>query len=270
MRATVLGGSGMLGSQVVKEAQRLSHEVFSPTHAECPIEDSRAIFTLLHPASRGAPEVVINCAGVTDMRRPYEAVVNANVLGPRHLGTYCEKYGVRLVHVSTDCVFSGRRSDCTPCDYCECPQPYTITSLPDPVDLYGRSKLLGETLPESALIVRCSFVGAQSGLLRWLIEHRGQEVEGYANAAWNGSSVQAVARALVEEAVGTRAGVQHAASREWLSKATLLRMLSDILDLGVTVRDVDGPYINRRLEPTICLPPLEQAFALLREEPVPA
>ena len=251
----------MLGSQVVREARRQGHEVYAPSHEACPIETNLAVFPLLHPASHPTPNVVINCAGVTDMRRSFSEIINANALGPVLLGTYCARYGVRFIHVSTDCVFSGRPA---------AHQPYTTLDQPNPADLYGRSKLLGETLPESALAVRCSFVGAQSGLLRWLIEHREQDVEGYVNAWWNGSSVQAVARMLVEEAAGTRSGIHHAASREWLSKATLLRMLSDILDLRVTVRDVPEPHVNRRLEPTITLPPLEQALALLREESVPA
>ena len=118
------------------------------------------------------PDVVVNCVGVIKQRPDVQdavPTVTLNALFPHLLADACAQVGGRLVHVSTDCVFSGRRGG------------YVEDDLPDPPDLYGRSKLLGEATGVAALTLRTSIVGHELATNRpW----------------WTGSSPNAVRYAV--------------------------------------------------------------------------
>ncbi|HEY5724172.1 MAG TPA: sugar nucleotide-binding protein, partial [Allosphingosinicella sp.] len=124
------------------------------------------------------PKVVINCIGVvkqaTASRDPL-LTLPVNALFPHQLQRLCDLGGIRLVHISTDCVFSGRAGN------------YRESDIPDAEDLYGRSKLLGEVDVPNATTLRTSIVGPEPsgaqgfGLLEWFLRQPGP-VKGYARA----------------------------------------------------------------------------------------
>ena len=131
--------------------------VVAGVRAEDPDSIARAI-------EETEPEVAINCIGVVK-QSPVAAdavsLVTANALFPHQLAAACSARGVRLIHVSTDCVFSGRRGG------------YAEEDLPDPSDLYGRSKLAGEASGPGIVTIRASMIGhelrTRNGLLEWLL-----------------------------------------------------------------------------------------------------
>ena len=95
-------------------------------------EDTESLEAALE---RTSPDVAVNCVGIvkqSDEAGDAARMIEVNSLFPHRLARVCEGRGVRLIHVSTDCVFSGRRGG------------YDESELPDPADLYGRSKLAGE------------------------------------------------------------------------------------------------------------------------------
>ena len=139
---------------------------------------------------------------------------------------------------------------------------YQVTDRPDPVDVYGRTKLAGEPSGDHVLTIRTSFVGLEGGLAAWLAEQRGT-VQGYANSYWTGTSVQTLADVLVKAAEDQLTGLHHAASAEKVSKSWLLTELVRLLGLDVKIESVDEPRIDRALEATIELPPLETALQRL-------
>jgi dTDP-4-dehydrorhamnose reductase len=115
--------------------------------------------------------VVVNCAGLIKQRPEATdpmAVLQANAVVPRRLADWCDRNGARLIQVSTDCVFSGSRG------------LYSEDDTPDPVDLYGLSKVLGEVTTAPHLTLRASMIGPQlrgrEGLLAWFLAQRGGEV----------------------------------------------------------------------------------------------
>jgi dTDP-4-dehydrorhamnose reductase len=267
MKVWVTGMSGMLGHAVTKVAQELGHAVTATTHEECPIDEPLRVKEMLGEIK---PNVVINCAGVTAGRKfaseelsassPIFNMVLSNALGPHVLAALCGKHSARLVHVSTDCVFSGEpdmRND----------GPHEVADLPDPREPYARTKLAGEPSEPHVLVVRTSFVGVSGGLCKWLIGQNGGQVDGWENYRWNGTTVDAFAQVLVQEATaGHLSGVQHAASNEQVSKFWLLRKMAEVLGLEVIVSPVDTPQINRILKPTIELPPLAWALGRLSDD----
>ncbi|KKM76617.1 hypothetical protein LCGC14_1378390 [marine sediment metagenome] len=244
----------MLGQAVARAVQEAGHEIVFTAHGACAIEDAAQVFDVV---GRQKPDVIINCAGKLPGSDPID-MISTNSLGPHVLAST----GVRLVHMSTDCVFSGKRKFQ--------PLPWlTPQDRPDPMDIYGRTKLAGE--PESALVVRGSFIGKDGGFLHWLMNATGQ-VDAWTRALWNGLTADGMANVLVYLASKKRTGVLHVASPNEMSKAAMVNYFVDALGLPVKgIRYVDEPRIDRRLEPDpdLKVQPLPQSLEKLVEELCP-
>ena len=262
----VLGASGLLGRYVVASA---CHRSGLETHAAVWSRSLDLPSTKVHRADlRNAetvrqllesvrPELVINCAGVVKSicDDGFEAAL-LNVALPHLVAQTVERFGGRLLHLSTDCVFSGRRGR------------YTEEDLPDPVDLYGRTKLAGEVLAAPHLTVRTSFigieVGAQRGLLGWFLAQKGS-VPGFRRAIWSGLTADVLARVLLD--LGDRSdvvGLLHVAG-EAIDKASLLGLLARCFQKkDVVIETIDGPDCDRSLDAAkmrwlgISVPPMAQ------------
>jgi dTDP-4-dehydrorhamnose reductase len=257
-RVLILGGTGMLGHEAVSRFARdfevhasvrdpelaSQYELPATLHAFDGYEP-HALAELLETAE---PAVVLNCIGIVkqleDASRPLPAIT-LNSLFPHQLATVCEHRGCRLIHVSTDCVFSGRLP---------LGRAYREDDEADARDLYGLSKLLGEvTAP--FLTVRTSIIGWEleraSGLLAWFAAQEGREVSGYRKAIFSGLTTRALSDILVQVALSfpELAGVYHVAA-EPIDKFELLTMIRERLNLECTIRPVDEPVINRALDPS--------------------
>jgi dTDP-4-dehydrorhamnose reductase len=256
----VLGATGMLGHRVVAHFAASGHEVHSavrdpararelgipePLHAFDAFDGDgvRALIAAVEPTA------VVNAVGLVkqldEASRPIPAIA-INALFPHQLADACAARDAKLVHVSTDCVFSG-----------ELPAPaaYTEESVPDARDLYGRSKLLGEVGYAPALTLRTSIVGREleraSGLLEWFAGQDGNAVDGYANALFSGLTTGALA-AVVEQVLADHrdlAGLYHV-SADPISKLDLITRLADVLGVDAEIRPVDEPRVNRVLDST--------------------
>jgi dTDP-4-dehydrorhamnose reductase len=257
-RVLILGGTGMLGHEAISRFTphfevhasvrdpelAAQYELPATLHAFDAYEP-QALAELLDVVD---PAVVLNCIGIVkqleDASRPLPAIT-LNSLFPHQLAAMCEHKGCRLIHVSTDCVFSGR----LPLGQC-----YREEDDADARDLYGLTKLLGE-VKEPFLTVRTSIIGWEleraSGLLAWFAGQEGKEVSGYRKAIFSGLTTRALSDVLVEvaQAYPALAGVYHVAA-EPIDKFELLTMMRDRLDLDCTIRPVDEPTVNRALDPS--------------------
>ena len=117
------------------------------------------------------PDLVLNCIGIVKQKHEGKQAIPSiriNALFPHELAAFCDSAGAKLIQVSTDCVFSGHKGG------------RDETALPDPVDLYGRSKLLGEVTHPPHLTIRTSMIGRElgtaTGLLEWFLANRGGRV----------------------------------------------------------------------------------------------
>ncbi|MGC3996942.1 MAG: SDR family oxidoreductase [Anaeromyxobacter sp.] len=266
MRALILGGDGMLG-HALADAWRERHELWTtlrqPAAAYAGVAglrlDERTLCGLdvRHPDdlaeafARARPEVVVNAVGIVKQRPTAgEAIpsLEVNALLPHRLARLCAAAGARLVHLSTDCVFSGARGG------------YTEQDAPDPKDLYGRSKLLGEVAEPHCLTLRTSIIGLElsrrTGLVEWFLAQRGP-VKGYRRAIYSGLTTLEMARAI-EALLATApalSGLWHLASAP-IDKHDLLTRLARRLgrtdvelapdDAFVCDRSLDGSALLQR------------------------
>jgi dTDP-4-dehydrorhamnose reductase len=179
-----------------------------------------------------APEFVINCIGVVKQTGAGKDPVNAisiNALFPHKLAGCCSKNGVRVIHISTDCVFSGRSGQ-----YCE-------DDNADAEDLYGRTKYLGELREhESALTIRTSIVGRElsgrHGLLEWFLSQGDGPVPGYARARFSGLTTFELANTIygIIRSFPTLSGVWHIAG-EPITKLDLLRLVNEVYHRNTSI-----------------------------------
>ncbi len=261
MRIAVLGAAGMLGHVIYRTLAPDFTDTFpvvrksADHYAPYGIFDETKLtdrFDARDPAAvRGLlerldPDAIVNCIGLTTRKIaacPASDVITINSVLPHWLQEWCVDRGRRLVHFSTDCVFSGRDG------------PYAEDDLPDAADLYGRSKALGEVAGEGILTIRSSTVGLElegdTELLEWLRSQRGRRVSGYRRVIYSGVTTRTMATA-VKKILATgvpMGGIQQLAS-EPISKCELLALASEILGLGVEVEPVDAPVSNKVLVPS--------------------
>lgn len=249
MRVLILGGDGMLGRRLRSElAPR--HEVRATVRGASAAAsdvvsgvDVRDEERLRDVMSGFRPEAVVNAAGIVKQRPeakdPVETI-EVNALFPHRLARWCSEIGARLVHFSTDCVFSGRTGR------------YGERDLPDPPDLYGRSKLLGE-VAEPHLTLRTSIVGLEEGrrqgLVEWFLASRGT-VRGFRGAIYSGLTTAEAARVVERLLVRhpALAGIYHVAS-EPIDKCRLLVAFGRELGRDdPRVEPVDEPRCDRSLD----------------------
>jgi dTDP-4-dehydrorhamnose reductase len=206
--------------------------------------DAGAFDTVVRAFAAVRPEVVVNCVGIIkQLEEANDPIValEVNALFPHHLADLCGACGARLIHMSTDCVFSGRKGH------------YTEGDVSDAEDLYGRTKYLGEVDRAGCLTIRTSIIGRdflkQSALLEWFLARRGGTVQGYRNAVFSGLTTQALAR-IMGDLIGHHGdlrGVVQVAS-EPITKLDLLRRIRDAMGLDVAIEPFDDPPCDRSLD----------------------
>jgi dTDP-4-dehydrorhamnose reductase len=259
MRVLILGAGGMLGHKLVQvfgerfetwatvRAAATAYAGYRLLPAERLVGGVEAADGdgLVRAFAAARPELVVNAVGIVkqlaEARDPI-ASLTVNALLPHRLGRLCDAAGARLIHLSTDCVFSGRRGG------------YVESDQPDAEDLYGRSKLLGE-VGAPHLTVRTSIVGrelaSRHGLLEWFLSNRGGQVRGYRRAVFSGFPTLALAELLADVAERHRdlAGLRHVSAAP-IDKDALLRLWRDAYDLPVEIEPFDGVEEDRSLDST--------------------
>lgn len=256
MRVLVLGATGMLGHRLARDLSRHFEVIGAVRGREAlpalaglrivPGLDAAEPDSVRALLREHAPAVVLNCVGIVKQIQSETTsaeMIRINALFPLELHAACAAAGARLIHFSTDCVFSGRAG------------PYDERATPDPDDRYGRSKLLGELTGPGALTLRTSIVGHElrgyHGLLEWLLRQRGGSVRGFAGALYTGLTTNALAevvrRLLVERAL--LEGIWHVASAP-LSKYELLCRIDAVYELGVRIERDESVTCDRRLDGT--------------------
>lgn len=193
--------------------------------------------------ARVKPGVVINCIGIIkQVKEASDPLISlaVNSLFPHRLAELCVATGARMLHVSTDCVFSGRKGK------------YTEDDVPDAEDLYGRTKLLGEVNRPGCLTIRTSIIGRdflkQTSLLEWFLSQQGDRVKGYENAIYSGLPTVVLSRIFGDIIADhpTLWGVYQVAS-ERISKYELLMKIRDAMKLDIEIDPCDNPVCDRSL-----------------------
>jgi len=256
----VLGASGMLGNAVLRvlagspqldvvgtvrssrSVGLLPNTLGERLVSGVDVENSDTLVSLF---SKVRPAVVINCIGLVkqlaESDDPLQAIPVNSVL-PHRLARLCDAVGARLVHMSTDCVFSGKRG------------MYSETDFPDADDLYGRSKFLGEVDYPNAITLRTSIIGHERdgarSLINWFLSQEGQ-VKGYARAVFSGFPTVEIARIIRDYVIPNPElhGIFHL-SAEPINKFDLLTLVAEVYGKSIEIVSDDKLVIDRSLDST--------------------
>lgn len=226
-KISIAGAGGMAGHMLSLylagtgryQVQNLSHSVkLAEDWLAVDAEDTAGVAAAL---ARHAPEVVVNCVGTLVKQSQDEPGTAAFVNGyfPHFLERLAERNNFRLIHLSTDCVFSGSRGG------------YTEADARDGKDFYAQSKAMGEVINPRDLTVRTSIIGPElkknaTGFFHWLMTSIGT-VKGFDRVFWNGVTTLELAKAIDAFIGAGTTGLCHLASPEKISKHDLIALLRD-------------------------------------------
>lgn len=253
----ILGHRGMLGRVVARYLSEQGCEVMSSEgrYQALPRDP------LIEAVRDSGCEWIVNAAGRIKQKcgSPVELML-ANSMLPLHLKSRMRETQ-RLIHASTDCVFSGKRGQYHPDD------------KPDAEDAYGLSKILAEAIADDprCTVVRASIIGPETGegrgLMGWFLRQDG-EVTGYVNHLWNGITTLEWAKVCFEIISGSdrhsRAIVQPGVEPA-VSKYELLALISRVWEKEISIKPVNAPEaIDRTLVPTLLRPALSEQLAEMK------
>ena len=251
----VLGGGGMLGHKIYQALSGSSLDVrctfrgstpniplFKPSECieDVDVDDLAASEELVRDTKA---KWLINCVGVIKQRPEATdpvLTIQTNSLLPHLLAEWQSNHGGRLLHFSTDCVFSGSRGH------------YSENDAPDANDLYGRSKLLGETRAENALTLRTSIIGRElsncASMVEWFLSNRGGRVQGYTKVIYSGVTTNWMSRAVKSliESETQLSGVYQLSSPP-IAKYDLLMQIKDAMNLDIQIEPFDGVVNDKSL-----------------------
>jgi dTDP-4-dehydrorhamnose reductase len=258
MKVCVLGAGGLLGHMLIRVlgetidvygTTRKSRSISSPLARFLPQDkwidnvDASKLDSINKVFGTTNFDTVINCIGLIKQRNAqtteYEMML-INAEFPHRLAQVANQQGAQVIHISTDCVFSGQKGN------------YVETDIPDPVDTYGKSKLLGELNDAKNLTLRTSHIGREltirKSFIEWLLSQKGGDVEGYGHAIYSGLTSQELARLIRELLTANKGltGMFHVSSQP-ISKLDIINKLNELLNLDINVTSDSKVQINRSL-----------------------
>lgn len=260
----LFGTNGMLGYAMKEWFSRADYTLVAHTRetfdiAKSPLSEIES--TLKQSVA------VINAAGVIKPRMasmPLEDILRVNCLFPKNLAKLAKKYEVPCFHVTTDCAYNGKRGN------------YSESDAFDAEDLYGMSKVAGETA--ECMTLRTSIIGEEKGqsrsLLEWTRSQKGKQVNGFTNHRWNGVTTlhlaELIGKILSEGLYQT--GIFHVHSPHSVNKFELVQMLSETYELDLKINATEATeFCDRTLTSNfaVCerlkVKPLPQQIQEMRE-----
>jgi dTDP-4-dehydrorhamnose reductase len=260
MKILVVGASGMIGSAVLRIlSEKSDWEVYGTVREGSvkrffsaaiagrliPSVDVEYQDSLLGVLNVVRPNVVINCAGLTKHKPESEdplVSIPINTLMPHRFAGLCKLVGARLIHVSTDCVFSGAKGG------------YVEDDFTDARDVYGKSKALGEVHYPHTVTLRTSTIGhelnSHYGLLDWFLRQEGR-CKGFVRAVFSGLPTVVFAQVIRDVVIphGELSGLYHIAAKP-IAKFELLKLIADVYGKNIDIVREDNLTIDRSLDAT--------------------
>jgi dTDP-4-dehydrorhamnose reductase len=258
MKVLVIGASGMIGNTVFRVlTEKSGWDIFGSIRDEgvkrffpasiheklIPGVDLECQELLATIFGELQPDVVVNCAGLTKHLPEADdpvAAISINSLMPHRLASLCKLAAARLIHISTDCVFTGEKGG------------YVEEDLADASDLYGKSKALGEVTATNTITLRTSTIGhelkSRRGLLEWFLSQEGY-CKGYSRAIFSGLPTVVLAQIVRDVVIPNTelSGLYHVAANP-IAKHDLLRLIADVYEKNIDIMPDDKPRIDRSLD----------------------
>lgn len=260
MRIMIIGGRGMAG-HMIKDylLAATKHEIWyslrgkpdSTRGISLDVLDEQEVYRQLALIK---PDIVINAVGLLnhDAERRLPEAIYVNSLFPHKLVQFGECFGYRLLHISTDCVFSGRRGS------------YIEGDVRDGSTMYAKTKCLGEVIDDQNLTIRTSIIGPELkedgiGLFHWFMKQEG-EISGYNQVFWNGVTTLELAKAIEWLLNKNIHGLVHLSSSSKISKYDLLHLFKSVFErnnIQINANDrikSDKSLLNQRSDFTYAVP----------------
>lgn len=232
MRILILGSQGMLGHVVKQYFLEKGHEAEGTSrngdegYEFDAVKDVKALERIVDDFK---PEAVVNCIGILnkDAEEHHALAVMANSYLPHYADELCQQKGVKFVHISTDCVFDGKRGE------------YVEDSFRDAVSFYGQSKALGEVNNDKNITLRTSIVGPDRnqngiGLFQWFMNQQG-ETGGFDKVIWTGVTTIELAKAIEKALENNLSGLRHVVNNEKIDKYSLLTLFKTHFNKDITI-----------------------------------
>jgi dTDP-4-dehydrorhamnose reductase len=261
MRILLLGGSGMLGHRLWINLRK-EHEVWVtvrtngsefpnvpefPQNYVRPMVDALYFDQVIRALASIQPDLVINCIGLIKQQghlaRDPLLSISLNAMFPHRLSLVCRASKIRMIHISTDCVFSGKQGN------------YVETDQSDAEDLYGRTKFLGEVAyPPHCVTLRTSIIGREIktklGLMEWFLAQTGS-IHGYTRAIFTGFTTDELSRIILKQVIPNPSlnGMYHVSS-DPISKYELLCLAKDAFRKEIEIVPDADFAIDRSLDST--------------------
>lgn len=247
MNILVLGAGGMAGHVVATHLKEIGHTVRTVS-ARNKLDESTVLIDVTNQSQleeflkENSFDVVVNCIGVlvkqSEDRKDLASYLNSYL--PHFLEYFYKDTPTKIVHLSTDCVFSGKNA------------PYYENSLYDGEIFYDRSKALGEILNEKDLTFRMSIIGPDMqpsgiGLFNWFYAQTG-EIGGYTTAIWNGVTTITLAKAIGVALEQNLTGLYHLVPEGNISKYNLLGLFKEVFDRSdITINPTEAVTLDKTL-----------------------
>jgi len=245
LRVLITGSSGQLGKAVVEVFFKSGVDVYPIPHSRLDITNRQRVEEIIRAY---LPEIIINCSAFTDVdlcEKERDRAYMVNALGPKNLAILSERYNIHIIHISTDYVFDGEKDS-----------PYNEFDIPNPINIYGKSKLEGEYFVERFskryTIVRTSWLyGDGNNFVRKIVERAKKEniVRVVDDQFGSPTYTYDVARALLSIAKGDFYGLYHCANRGVVSRFEEARFIVETLGLNaevIPVKSKDFPTLAKR------------------------
>ena len=246
-KVLVLGSSGMMGHLLVGYLiQNTSFQVYNISRKDkinsetivCDVLDLKKIESIIFDID---PDYIINAIGIL-VKESETNIINAisiNSLFPHKLKNIADNINANLIHLSTDCVFDGLIGN------------YNENSLKTPIDIYGKTKDLGEIINENHLTIRTSIIGPEikdngTGLFLWLLKMKNQEINGFQKSIWSGLTTLELSKALVYSIKNNIKGLIHIHNNP-INKHDLLCLINTEFNLNIKINKIDGIISDKSL-----------------------
>ena len=244
----IRGSAGMLGHMVYTHLKGTGRYLIKDASFPVKFSDSSLLLDVTDKLAvecyiiSEKPDIIINCVGILikgSISDPSNAIYINSFL-PHQLSKLLRQWGGRLIHISTDCVFSGKKGCYSEIDYT------------DARDIYGLSKILGEVVNEHDLTIRTSIIGPElkpngEGLFHWFSKQKGK-VNGYTKAYWSGVTTLELSKAIDAAIEQNIAGLYHISNGEKISKNDLLQLIRKIWNRSeIEIEPSEGKTVDKSL-----------------------
>ena len=237
-KVLVLGNKGMLGHVLYKTFQSnehtLKYDIIGINRSDDKRDNKSYLLDVLNFEkleqfiNTQEPKYVVNCIGTlveTSIKNPSLAI-KTNSLLPHFLNDISKKYNFKLIHISTDCVFDGKKG------------MYKESDKKTETNYYGLTKNLGEINNTKNLTIRTSIIGPElklntTGLFNWIINQKGKSISGYSNVIWSGLTTIELAKFIIWSLDKEISGIVHATNSIGISKYDLIKIINEIFDLNI-------------------------------------